>query len=248
LGVSIFGEWLRAELDGRDHMTQSELQRRLEKRGGIKTQGAVSRWINGARIEPPNARALADELGYERFFVLYLAGYGDEPVPDLDPYTMSQADLDDAVTEAVAAARAYEERMSGGDSEGFNYVAVPITGRIGAGDTIDNDHAVVQRPRWLKRLPGNLQAAEIVGDCLADRIQPGDLAIIDPDASWGPGTIIAVRSNGGVQVKEFVRHEPGGAGPGRLVLTSNHGEFTVPDDDVRIVGVMVTFQGRASGF
>jgi hypothetical protein len=174
-------------------MTQSELQRRLERRGGIKTQGAVSRWINGARIEPLNARVLADELGYERDFVMYLAGYGDEPVPDLDLYTMSQA---------------------------------------------DNDTVVAYRPAWLKRFPKHLKPVRVVGECLAPVIMPGDIAFIDPDASWGPKSIIAVRSNGGAQLKRFVRHEPGENNePGRLVLTSNDGEFSLADNDADIVGV-----------
>jgi SOS-response transcriptional repressor LexA len=224
-------------------MTQSELQRRLERRGGIKTQGAVSRWINGARIEPPNARALADELGYDREYVLYLAGYGGEAVPELDPYTMSQADMDVVVAGAVRAAEAHLQGASPSvATEAGDTIAIPIMGRIGAGGTIDDDYVVVRRPQWLKRLPGNLQAAEIVGNCLAPRPETGDLAIIDPEGTWGPGTIIAVRSNGGVQVKKFVRHAAG-----ELVLTSNDGEFTLRDNDVRIVGVMLWFQGRAPG-
>lgn len=250
-GVSIFGEWLRAELEGRERMTQSELQRRLEKRGGIRTQGAVSRWTNGARIEPPNARLLADELGYSRPFVLFLAGYGDEPVPDLDLYTMSQAAMDALVAAAVAAATAYQERV--GDTQpmspllddDLDFVVLPISGRLAAGDPIDNEHVYVARPRWLKRLPRNLRAFEIVGDCLAPEVLPGDIAIIDPDAAWAPGKAIAVRSDGGVQVKKFVRHEPGQRDqPGRLVLTSNHGEFALSDDDGVIVGVFLWAQRR----
>jgi hypothetical protein len=226
-GVSVFGEWLRAELDGRERMTQSELQRRLERRGGIKTQGAVSRWINGARIEPLNARVLADELGYERDFVMYLAGYGDEPVPDLDLYTMSQADIDAAVAATVAAYAPDDE------------VRVYAVGAdIAAGEGIDNDVVVAYRPGWLKRFPRHLKPVRVVGACLAPVIMPGDIAFIDPDASWGPKSIIAVRSNGGAQLKRFVRHEPGENNePGRLVLTSNDGEFSLADNDADIVGV-----------
>jgi SOS-response transcriptional repressor LexA len=219
-------------------MSQSELQRRLERRGGIRTQGAVSRWINGARIEPPNARLLADDLGYDRAFVLYLAGYGDEPVPDLDQYTMSQADMDAAVASTVAAATAYQQRVDDDESR-----SIPSIGRIGAGPGNDNDHIVVWRPKWLKRFPKNLRAAEVVGDCLTPDVLPGDLAVIDLDGSWGPNKVIAVRSGDGAQLKRFVRHEPGeNDEPGRLVLTSNDGEFSLSDNDADIIGVFLFAQ------
>jgi SOS-response transcriptional repressor LexA len=215
-------------------MTQSELQRRLERRGGIKTQGAVSRWMNGARIEPLNARVLADELGYERDFVMYLAGYGTEPVPDLDPYAMSQAEIDATVAATVVA---YEHTRDDDQR------SIPYIGRYSAGPGADNDHIVVWRPKWLKRFPKNLWAAEVVGDCLTPDVLPGDVAVIDQDGSWGPNKVIAVRSGDGAQLKRFVRHEPGeNDEPGRLVLTSNDGEFALRDDDTDIIGVFVFAQ------
>jgi SOS-response transcriptional repressor LexA len=219
-------------------MTQSALQRRLEVRGGIKTQGAVSRWINGARIEPENARVVADELGYDRAFVLYLAGYGDEPVPDLNHYTMSGAEMDAAVVTTVAAAMVYQQRA--GDDEDRS---IPSIGRLSAGPGADNDHVVVRRPKWLARFPKNLWAAEVVGDCLTPDVLPGDVAVIDQDGSWGPNKVIAVRSGDGAQLKRFVRHEPGeNDEPGRLVLTSNDGEFALLDNDADIIGVFVFAQ------
>jgi hypothetical protein len=123
------------------------------------------------------------------------------------------------------------------------YRSIPRIGRIGAGPGSDNDHVVVRRPKWLKRFPKNLRAAEVVGDCLTPDVLAGDMAVIDLDGSWGPKSIIAVRSDDGVQLKRFVRHEPGEEDePGRLVLTSNDGEFALSDDDADIVGVFVCAQ------
>lgn len=119
-------------------------------------------------------------------------------------------------------------------------VEVYPRGAVGSagGRTFANDDVVyLVRSRRLSRLPGGRQPLEVVGDCLAPDIKSGQIVFVQPDISWRPRQIVAVRVNGGVQVKRLKEHVNG-----VLVLLSNDGELHISDNDATIVGVVVAAQ------
>jgi len=82
---------------------------------------------------------------------------------------------------------------------------------------------------------GAFVACRVVGNCLAPRIEDGDVVVVDQDRSWAPGDLLVFRPVGARgQVKELVSHAAG-----ELTLTSNEGTFTLRDADVAIIGRVV---------
>jgi phage repressor protein C with HTH and peptisase S24 domain len=185
---------------------------------------------------PATLRKLEKLLGVELDVLLEWAGHKD---PHGDGPTLRT--ITDLANELALRARELERRAAQLEEAGAQaeFEAIPITGRASAGreHVFGNDDEVVWKPRRVRKLPGNRQALEVVGTCLAPEIQRGDVAIVDPDLAWQPGKIIAIRSNGGCQVKRFVRQEEGA-----IVLSSNEGEMRLSDSDTRIAGVVRAVQ------
>lgn len=175
------------------------------------SQSTVSRWINGGEITAGRIWPMAAILKVRVPMLLQLA---------------AEEDIIDAKARIIA-------------EEQFPYQLVPITGAASANpdrSMVPEDHVIV-KTRGLKRYPGRMEALEIVGDCLEPKIPNGGVAIVDPDIPWRPGQTIAIRVDGGIQVKILKSYSNG-----RLVLTSRYGEMIVSDEDGRIAGVVVAVQ------
>jgi SOS-response transcriptional repressor LexA len=173
-------------------------------------QSSVSRWINGASIETKRLALMAKLLRVSNDELL--TRIGGEEVP--------------------SGARAVDEDQA-------HYEWVPITGAAAAGPrrTVNSDDYVILPPKRSRRYPGRRQSLEVRGDCLLPDIHPGSQVIIDPDIPWRPGQTIALKVEGGVQVKRLLS-----MGDGRLVLGSRHGEMILPDGDASILGVVIAMQ------
>lgn len=219
-----FGFWLNQQLADRV-MDQVDLANFV----GV-SETAVSRWINkGVQPKLKACELIAAALGLEFEDVARRAGHsigGDHPV---EPHKRS---LQEIAAELLARIR--EEEAA------YEYEGVPVTAAGSAGQerVVLAEDEVVLPSRRLKKLPGRRVALEIVGDCLEPQIPNGGVAVVDPDIAWRPGQTIALRHNGGVQVKRLIA-----MGDGRLVLGSRYGEMIVPETDTRIVGTVVAYQG-----
>lgn len=201
-------------------MKQADLARRI----GV-AQSAISRWKRGESMpEPSNCRELARVFGVPEAEVLRRAGHltGSGTLYEQQP----EPSLEELLATALRKAREQPE-----------YVSIPITGEGHAGRKgVSNDDVVTAPLKFLKKLPANQQALYVVGDCLAPKIEEGDVVIVDPDIPWEVGKTIAIRLRGGVEVKRILRKN------GRLVLSSNYGEPTIDDHDARVVGVVIMIQ------
>lgn len=197
-------------------MKQADAARRL----GV-SQSMVSRWCRGeAAPEPENCRKLAVLFGVDERAVLEMAGH-----LTVTGATSSHPSLSDRVEEAARRLRSIEE----------DYEALPVIGTAGAGRARGGDDEILWKPRRRRNLPGNRFAVEVRGDCLSPQINSGDIVIVDPDLSWRPGQIVAIRFDGAHQVKRLVEAN------GRIVVESNDGRFELAADEDRIVGVVVAY-------
>lgn len=120
------------------------------------------------------------------------------------------------------------------DTEVWEAVPVQVDGSASQSrHTVADEWIYWEVPRRLRGRPSRRQGIRVIGDCLKPDINSGDRVIVDPDIAWRPDQIIAIRVNGGVQVKRLVALGP------PLVLKSNEGYITVDEEDSHIAGVVV---------
>lgn len=89
------------------------------------------------------------------------------------------------------------------------------------------------RPPRRKRQPRQLYEVEITGGCMRPQLEPGDTVVVDPDAEWSEQSLVIAAWNGHVVVKRVERRG------GVLVLCAEDGTVLVPDDETRLLGVVI---------
>lgn len=80
----------------------------------------------------------------------------------------------------------------------------------------------------------------VTGDCLAPRIENGDKVVVDATRrdDWRTGELVAVRHDGDLLVKRVEADDEG------LIFVADDGTRLRPDNDTRIVGVVVEIRKR----
>lgn len=207
-------------------MTLGQLVRHLRDQRGL-TQGQLAiyakverSWLSVVEIDrvkqPGRDRLerLARVLDVPAETLLAAAGYEVGRAPERRERTPEEIML-----ELQAAIRREREEA---------VYAVPVEGIASAGPgAYQDEHAYVGQAQ----LRPELRRLVVTGDCMKGTIEPGDVVIVDIEASYREGQIVAARRGDQVIVKRFHGEELRGD-DGRVERTS----------DWTIVGVVVVYQ------
>jgi len=174
-----------------------ELVRRLRKERGLNQKqlalySGVSRsWVaaveNGtiARPRPDLLQAIAPRLNVAAASLLSAAGYPTESAPEL-----LQRSPREIALELLATLNRQEQAV----------YAVPVSGIASAGPGgLQDDYGFVGQPQ----LRPELRMLTVTGSCMAPLIHPGDVVVVDTEASYREGSIVAATRGEQVIVKRF---------------------------------------------
>lgn len=211
----------------------ADVMERLYRQHGFVTDQAVSDHLVGAisrvhlrdmrlgKIPGPDAlRALVSAFPREARELLDAAGYGD----------MIRLATDvPAIPGAVPLVRS-DARLPLGP---------PVSAMHGRdlGDVVLGEETVSVGQEWVEA--GATFAITVEGECLAPRLQPGDLVGLKPQDHARHGQIVLARlDDGSYTLKRYVEN----GGP--HLTTDDPDRFQPPEGPFEIVAVMVGFAGR----
>lgn len=198
-----FAEWLNRQMAAAG-WGPTELSRRI---GGVRHQ-SVSRWANGQVLpDMDKIPRLAELFGVDEAELARLAG---RLSGEWQPTEIS---YEDAL------------RMVQIKSPWF----LPVEGIASAGPGAFQD-GIWRKPADRGR---SLRAVEITGDCLAPRIEPGDVVIVDLDARWEMGNVVVARHHDELVAKQYHGDE----------LRGMDGKV-IPASECEIIGVAVEVNKR----
>lgn len=174
------------------------LVKRLREERGF-TQGQLATYANVSRSwvalverhkrprpDPDLLRQVARALQVPAETLMAAAGYRVTPLPMPNRRTPEEL-----MTEAMAALRREREEA---------VYAVPVEGVASAGPgAYQDDHAYIGQAE----LKPELRRLTVTGDCMRGTIEPGDVVIVDVEASYREGQVVAARKGDRVIVKRF---------------------------------------------
>lgn len=168
----------------------------------------VRKWWTGETVpEPENIKRLADMFGVGELYLARLAG---RIVGDVDrkDFTFEEA------------ARMIRLKAP---------IPIRVEGIASAGPGAHQDTV------WRNSTDRgrHLRAVEITGDCLAPRIEPGDVVIVDLDARWDMGNVVVAKHDGHLVAKRYFGDE----------LRGMDGQ-SIPASECEIIGVAVEVNKR----
>lgn len=214
-------------------------QEELGKRCGV-TRAAVAQWEaqdEKKRTEPTleSYRAIAEATGVSLEWLLT----GIHPALKLVPVVgaiaeMASAEAMSRVVKSPSWSLTYKGDADP-STDGYELIA-KYSVRAAAGNGITADHEAVEnelafRRDWLRRRglnPKNLRVITASGDSMADRIQDGDVLLIDlSQREIQDGKVYAVRYDGFIRVKRLFKRFDG-----TLVLHSDNPNAKPRDEEV----------------
>jgi transcriptional regulator with XRE-family HTH domain len=223
-----------------DYLDQRNLSlRELAEQSGVSA-ATLSNILTMRTKQPATDTCirLAPFLGVSEDDLLELAGH--KSAADTPPRVRSVAELAaELARRAQELERQVQELRSASE---LLIIEVPVTAEASAsrGRTVSPDDVSYWGARKVDKLPGNQQALRVVGDCLDPQVRSGDIVLVDPDIPWRVGQTIAIRVDGGCQVKRLLKIN------GQLTLDSRHGQMVIDDEDARIAGVVIARQEALS--
>ena len=212
----------RLILEAKDHHRFSV--REFAKAAGV-SPAVIDKAINRhATLSPESCRKLAPWLSVSEDELLALAGHKSTPATAPKPPPMSD----------LAGMLARRLREIETDYEALPVVGTAAAGRGRGGGPPDE---ILWTPRKRRRLGGRRFAVEVRGGCMAPLINPGDMAVIDPDVSWRAGQLVALALDEGHQIKRV-----GAVDEAAITLESlNEPPLRVPLHEADIRGVVIAY-------
>lgn len=213
--METFGERLQRLRRDCDNMSANEFARRVGKSSAYISLVDRSERLSDGNLKARDAQIWADVLGVTVPELL-----GTDPNTPMRPRRLTEADLFERF-----GIRPYEEPRS---AEGLRYSAGP-----GASVIQGIDDAMPRRVRGSKVL----WEAPVVGDCMTDEINPGEVVIYSTKLGAEIGKVmVALRDEEDLIIKRLKLVGD------TQVLRPNHGKDVPVDERIRFLGRGVSVQ------